>query len=115
LSWFTELRDNPLWRGTAGGDTRNAKTHVVGVDLDEWQRFCREVAAAADLLANTARRAEGAARVAGLHNDPVFREAREYVGSVIPSDAQIATYATTMLGALAALEALRRRLVVHDT
>jgi hypothetical protein len=37
------------------------------------------------------------------------------LGSMLPDhDAQITTYATTLLGCFAALEALRRRLVVHD-
>lgn len=116
MSWFTDLRDNPLRRSAPGGDTSNAKTQLVGVDVQEWRRFCQEVAAAADLLASTARRAEGAALVAGLDNSETMRRVREFsLGSMLPShDAQVTSYATSMLGTFAALEALRRRLVVHD-
>jgi hypothetical protein len=115
LSWFTALRDNP-WRGPPPGDRSDGATRVVEVDLGEWRRFCGEVAAAADLLANTARRAEGAACAADLSNSPGVRAVRGFaLGSMLPNpDAQITTYATTMLGTFAALEALRRRLVVHD-
>lgn len=84
--------------------------YIVG--LERWQQYCREVAAAAEVLRDIALRAEGRAHSVYAYEDGLGRIARE-IGCAAPipapsHDAQ--TYATMMLGPFAALEELRRKL-----
>ena len=90
------------------------KPRQTGGTIEGWQQYCREVAAAAEMLQDIAMRAEGSALAASVHENGLGRLSREFGFSVPRHDHNAQTYATMMLGPFAALEALRRKLANNN-